>query len=117
MSCCKIDLGNVPHLGPAETDLLAAMAGEYRFILHFLGSRLERRATFDSGAALNIPGAFNEDSTYTVNIFDPIGEPVSKLIDTTECFDFFFRTFIAVVEDCYKPECDESNAPEPYPYS
>lgn len=117
MSCCKIDLGSVPHIGPAETDLLAEWSGEYRFILHFLGSRMERRKSFTLGEPLNIPGPFNEDAAYTVNIFDPVGEPVGTLVDTTECFDFFFRTFIAVVEDCYKPECDELDSSSPYPYS
>lgn len=91
MNCCQSYLGKHPHqIASIPTGVNAAIAGDFVFLLKFADQVVSRTANFALGVELEIPGGFNEDYRYTVEILDPNNDPV--LLD--DCPNFVFDIYI-----------------------
>lgn len=103
MTCCKNDLGSVPHNNGVNIGIASAMAGYYVAILFFAGVRIRRKFYVALGQDIIIPNPFNEDYLYKCQIEKPDGE---LLAGTDGCTDFYFKTYIEIEGTCGDP-CEE----------
>ncbi len=104
-TCCKNDLGLVPHNDGVNIGIASTMAGYYVAILFFSGVRIRRRFYIALGNDIVIPNPFNEDFLYKCQIEMPDGELLQSV---SGCTDFFFKTYISIDESnpCGVIDCE-----------
>lgn len=106
MNCCLNNLGSFAHNQPVNVGINAPVDGTYTFYLTFFGTRLVKKAYFDTGEKLIIPTPFNESYQYGLQILAPNG----TYVEDNNCQFFSFNTFISIEGECGN-ECQEI---EPY---
>lgn len=105
MSCCINNLGAFPHNKNINTGINAAFTGQYKAILFFAGSRITKLFNGVIGQPLTIPKPFNENYQYKMQIEQPDGE----LLYYNGCYDFGFKTYIAIDLECEDCNCVEED--------
>lgn len=101
-TCCKNDLGSLPHNEGVDIGVVATQTGVYTAILFFAGIRIKRNFNLTIGDDIVIPAPFNELYYYKVQVEQPDGTLV-KLLD---CENFVFKTYISADETCGDQDCD-----------
>ena len=104
-TCCRNELGAVPHNEGVNIGIASTMAGYYVAILFFAGVRIRRKFYVNLGADIVIPNPFNEDYVYKCQIEMPDGELQES---ASGCTDFYFKTYISIDEDfpCGVQDCE-----------
>lgn len=101
-TCCKNDLGELPHNEGVDIGVVATQTGVHTAILFFAGIRIKRNFNLTIGDDIVIPPPFSEHYFYKVQVEKPDGTLVSLL----DCENFVFKTYISATEDCGKQNCD-----------
>lgn len=109
--CCIKDLGRVPHNQPVNTLEQAPDTGTYKVMLNYQGGVITREVTLDAGDDILIPGPFNEEYTYTLEIIKPDGE---KLVTYEGCTTLAFTTYISLIVCEHECPTDEELTDEEY---
>ncbi len=108
-NCCKNDLGIFPHNNEINTGVKATQNGYHKLELigpNFAGFTLEYY--YFANADIIIPqGTLNENFVYQLKI----KQPDSTYLETDECPNYIFKTFVSTIEcdDCEEPYDSESS--------
>jgi hypothetical protein len=115
MSCCYINLGDVPHDGAVSVGQSATQTGAYKYLVNYQGGVLSLIQAALPGDDLVVPlparGQWNEDYTYTFKIIAPDGSSIVE----DGCGQYQFQTKINFT--CHDNRCDSTDVNPDYPYS
>ena len=98
MSCCctnTLDLCKQNVCDSIDMGIGAAIPGTYKLVMYFLGMRISIEKEFIVGQQIIFPlEGLNEEFEFISELYDPIGDKLTKIIDGVEYNCFKFKTVI-----------------------